>query len=452
MGVGNVELEVEAVAAGGRGVARHAGMVWFVAGALPGDRVLARVTRRHPRFVEARATAIASPSPERREPACALQSTCGGCPWMPLPEAVQRRWKRRLVVDALIRIGGLTDPPVEEVRHPSAPLGYRNRVELSVGRGAGGEPTIGMHAAEPTAGLVDVAGCPVQQDEANHVLASVRAFLLAEPRAAALAATTPGVVHRMLLRRSAATGRILVGLWETPGRPFPHADELARYLRERLTGLAGVVRLRARPGQRGGTRVEPLTGAAKLVERIAGFEFELDATTFTQVNAAGAEELVRLVADCAGDVSGASIVDLFGGVGAYGLTLARGGAAPVTVCDADRQAIVAGRRAARSAGLRGIRFVHDQVARFLDREREIRAAADVVVANPPRAGLGRGCAAGIAAYRPRRVVLVSCDSATLARDVKTLGAHGLRVRRVVPVDLFPQTAHVEAVALLQRES
>lgn len=442
------EVEVEGLSAGGRGIARHDGVVWFVSGGLPGDVARVEVERRRARFVEGRVLSILRPSPRRRTPNCPHQDRCGGCPWMPLSENEQRSWKRRLIVDALIRIGGVADPPVEAIRDPSPPMGYRSRVELSVGPGPGGRPTIGMHHRSPSQGLVDIDRCPVQHDQANAVLASARGFLLSESRAAALTKLTPGAC-RLLLRRSSATEQILVGLWESE-QPFPHARALARHLSQTHPELAGVVGLRARPGQRGGIRIEPLVGSPRLVERIGELEFAVDATTFTQVNPLGANELVRLVVECAGDVRRAAVIDLFGGVGAYSLALAAHGLESATVCDADRAAVASGRRAARRAGLPRVRFVHEPVARFLARARAAGERARVVVANPPRTGLGQRVVDGIAAYRPRRVVVVSCDPSTLARDVKAFGGHGLRPTRVVPVELFPQTAHVEAVVALER--
>ena len=167
-----------------------------------------------------------------------------------------------------------------------------------------------------------------------------------------------------------------------------------------------------------------------------------------QVNTAGGVALIGLVRELAGNVRDKRVIDLFGGVGVFGLRLARAGARWVVVCDADRDAIDAGRRSARDAGLKQTRFVHERVQAYLHSQQG--KPADLVVANPPRSGFGRGVARGILKLQPRRVIVVSCDPPTLARDLKPFLASGYRLERVAPIDLFPQTDHVETVVLLSK--
>ena len=434
-----MEIVVESLAAGGRGVARLGGLVWFVPGALPGDRILAEAVARRPRYVVGRVIERLAPSPDRREPPCELQERCGGCPWMALGEAAQRDWKRRLVQDALHRIAG-SRVEVEPVRPSPRALGYRNKVELTLGRDASGQPAIGFHALDPgSSGLVDVNRCPVQSEAADAVLGSAREYLLARP-AGWMGAQEP---FRLVLRTSRLSGRVLVALREA-ARPFPEAQALAEHLARAHAGrLAGVVRIRGLAGRRGGARVVPLVGQPWIEERIGATRFRLPAATFLQVNSEAAELLVGLVREVAGVEDREAALDLYGGVGAFGIDLARLGAR-VTVCEADLEAVRCGIQAARTAGSRVVRFVHGDVAAFL----RDAPPAELVVANPPRTGLGPRVAERIAALRPRRVVLVSCDPPTLARDVRRLAGAGLGLERVVPIDVFPQTAHVECVVSL----
>jgi len=436
-------LMIEGLAAGGRGVARRDGLVWFVAGGLPGDLLDAEPLRRRPRAVEARAIRLVTASPQRRPVPCPLQERCGGCPWMPLDEALQRGWKRDLVAQALARLAGLDDPPVEPIRPSPRALGYRNRVELTLGRaGPGGAPAVGFHSqAAPGAGLVDVASCAILDPGADRVVATAREFLL--PRAPVwLAAQGDGPPFRLLVRRSAWTGAVLVALVE-PGREFPLVAELAGHLAAGHPELGGVVRLVARPGRRGGMRAVPVWGSPELAERLGGTEFRLGAESFLQVNLDVAAELVDLVVECAGDVGGRDVVELYGGAGALGLALARRGAR-VSICDADARAVACGRAA---TGTLVAHFTCGDALAFA-RRRAAQGPAAAVLANPPRSGLGRGVAAAIAGLTPRRVVLVSCDPATLARDVRALAQLGFTLERAVPLDMFPQTAHVETVAAL----
>jgi 23S rRNA (uracil1939-C5)-methyltransferase len=366
---------------------------------------------------------------------------------MPLDEERQRGWKQTLVTDALQRIGH-SDVVVEPVRASPRSLGYRNKVEFTLGRDADGQPAVGLHSDDPEQqGIVDVDRCPIQTDAANAVLATAREFLLARSDSwlEASAKTEP---FRLILRSSHHDGRVLVVLRET-GVPFPDAEALAERLQEVHSNLAGVVRLRGRAGQRGGTRAVPVRGRSSIDERIGEMTFRLPAASFLQVNTEAAGLLLDVVCDGAGDVGGSKVIDLYAGVGVFGIELARRGA-EVIACDADLDAVRCGRRAAARMAAGRVAFHHADAAAFLRRFLDERRAADLVVANPPRAGLGRGVAEQIAAAGAKRVVLVACDPATLARDTGRLVQAGFSPLHAVPVDVFPQTAHIETVLVLTR--
>ena len=439
-------MEIEGLAAGGRGVARPEGMTWFVPGGLPGERVLARARRRHARFVEGSLVRLVRPSPARRPPACPLQPRCGGCPWMILEEGEQRAWKSRLLRDALQRIGRLEGVEPEAILPAPQPFAYRNRVEFTV-KATGSGVLVGLHAGGSESRIVDVDRCPVQHETANRILAGVRTFLR-RPGAPPPDAYDRREPHRLIIRRSGLTGEALVVLRET-SKPFPEAKALAEFLFERHREIAGVVRLRAAAGRRGGGRVLPVLGRDWIEERVGQTTFRLPAVSFIQVSTEMATALSELVIDCAGAVDGGEVFDLYGGVGVYGLALARRGAS-VTICEADGDAVRCARRAARDHGLAPVRVVRASVADFLREAAGEDRRPRVVIANPPRTGMGAEVSGAIAELGPERLVLVSCDPATLARDTRTLVDRGYAVRRAIPVDLFPQTAHVEALLLLTR--
>jgi 23S rRNA (uracil1939-C5)-methyltransferase len=436
-------ISIDGLVSGGRGVGRDEGRVWFVQGAIPGDRVWARAEHVRPRFIEGVAVRLEQASEQRRPAPCPHQSRCGGCDWMPLPEEVQREWKQRLVVDALERIAGVSKVPIEPVLHPSQPLGYRNRVEFSAGVGPGGEAVIGLWGrTDGRRSLIDLPDCLLQGERANATLQAIRRFVAERPK------MRRELIDRgpfRILIREGSTGERLIGLWGAQ-HPFPFAAELARELAEGKDPADSIVSLRAKPGRRGGVRAEELHGKSTITERLGEFEFRLPAASFMQVNPAGGAALIDLVRRMAGNVRHRRVVDLFGGVGAFGLHLARAGARWVVVCDADRDAIEAGRRSARDAGLKQTRFVHETVQSYLRSQQG--KPADLVVANPPRSGFGKGVARGILKLDPGRVIVVSCDPPTLARDLKPFLKSGYRRERVVPSDRFPQTDHVETVVLL----
>ncbi len=443
---GVTEIEVTAWAAGGRGVARLDGRVFLVSGATPGDRVRARILRDHGRWVEARCEQILRASPDRRTPPCPLQGDCGGCPLMVVDESRQREAKRLFVSDALRRIGGLKDVAVGETRPGGDPLHHRNKVELTFGLGPEGNPILGYHRAGSAGALVDVPSCAIADLRLAPLLERVRAYFLSGEGRLDPAFTSGPEPIRLVLRSSGRTGETLIAL-RGPDGPFRSAEPFARWAIDAIPGLVGVVRILAIPGRRGGARVLTLAGRPWLEDALLGSTFHVPASAFLQVNAAAGEALGRHVVLGAG--APPSVLELYAGVGAIGLALARAGA-HATIVDADADAVACGREAAVRAGIDRAEFVRSDVLRFLEGEEAAGAAPHLVVADPPRTGLGRGVAPRIAATGAQRIAMVSCDPATLARDLAALTGLGFQLDEVTPFDLFPQTAHVEAVAWLSR--
>ncbi len=437
-----VELDVTSLAAGGRGVARRDGKVWMVEGAVPGDRILAEPVRERPRLVEGRTIRILEPSALRREPPCPLQASCGGCPWMVLDEAGQREWKGKVVRDSLERIGRLPDPPVEQVVPSPLDLAYRGKVELSIGTDHGGRTLVGFRHRHHPERLVDVATCPVIPAAANRVLREVR-LLLGATGDGGTVGLAGARGRRLVLRHSACEGGVLV-IFRGQGREWAGGRKEIEGL-VKCPEVVGAVALTGLPGRRGGVRSRLLAGRDHLVEELGGTRFKVPAATFFQVNPAAAALLVDRVVEMAGPLAnGDQVLDLYGGVGLFAWALAAKGAR-VTVCEADPHAVAVGREGVGSP--HRPRFVCDDVGRFLGRGGQ---APRLVVANPPRTGFGKGVGEGIADLECERIILVSCDPGTLARDLKPLLDAGYHLQRVVPLDLFPQTAHVETVSLLMK--
>jgi 23S rRNA (uracil1939-C5)-methyltransferase len=438
----SVQVEVTSLANGGRGVARLDGKVWMVDGAIPGDRVLAEATRERPRLVEAHTVRILNRSALRREPVCTVQGACGGCPWMVLPEASQREWKGRVVRDALERIARLQDPPVEQVVPSPEDLAYRGKAEFSIGSDDGGRTLVGFRHRHDPDRLVDVAECPVIPAAANRVLREVR-LQLGAPGDGGTVGRAGARGRRLVLRHSTRDGGVLV-IFRGQGREWAGARKQMERL-ARLPEVAGVVALTGVPGRRGGVRSRLLAGRDHLVEELGGTLFKVPAATFFQVNPAAAAVLLDRVVEMAGPIAnGDPILDVYGGVGVFAWALAAKGAR-ATVCEADPYAVAVGREAVGCP--HQPTFVCDDVGRFLGGGGLLQTPR-LLVANPPRTGFGPGVAGRIAALGAERIVLVSCDPGTLARDLKPLLDAGYRLQRVVPVDLFPQTAHVETVSLL----
>jgi 23S rRNA (uracil1939-C5)-methyltransferase len=444
-----IKVQIETWAAGGRGLGRVEGRVWMVDGAVPGDEVEARVVRDRGRFVEAVLHRLTRPSPSRRSAPCPIQAECGGCPLMAVDEARQRTAKKQFVIDALRRIGRLPEGlPVREVVAAPPALAYRNKIELSFGRDDAGHPVLGYHqrAGERSA-LVDVAECAIADTRLRPILVAARSFFLEGPGASEPAIDHPSEPLRLVLRASSARDQRLVALRGVAG-PFASAREFARVAVDADPGLVGVVRLLSVGRRRGGAAVETIAGRAWIEDEIHGTAFRVPAGTFLQVHSAAAERLGEHVLEGAG--SPHHVVELYGGIGALGLALARRGAR-TQVVDADPAAIACGIEAAHAHGVTNATFERADVLAFLEAPPG-GGTPDLVVADPPRTGLGRGVAERVAALGAARIALISCDPATLARDLAALASRGYEIEQITPFDLFPQTAHVEAVAWLSRSA
>jgi 23S rRNA (uracil1939-C5)-methyltransferase len=441
---GVVRVRIDSWAAGGRGLGRVDGRVWMVVGAAPGDDVVARIVKDHGRFVEAVVDRLERPSDARRPAPCPIQGECGGCPLMVVDEASQREAKRQFVIDALRRIGRLPETvPVGEIVAAPTALRYRNKIELTFGRDGASRRVIGYHRAGRGDALVDVNDCLVADESLRPLLDAARAFFLDGPGASDPAIEDSIEPLRLVLRASASKDERLVAFRGLPG-PFPSIAEFARAAAVADPGLEGVVRLLAPRARRGGAVVETVAGRNWIAEELHGISYRVPAATFLQVHPSAAQRLGEHVLEGAG--APRHVVELYGGVGALGLALARRGAR-ATIVDADPEAISCGSEAALSLRLAEAAFERADVLEFLGRRTD-GGTPDLVIADPPRTGLGRGVAQRLAATRASRIVMVSCDPATLARDLAALVASGYRIEQITPFDLFPQTAHVEAVAWL----
>ena len=409
-----IEVAIDGFAHGGEGVGRIDGKVVLVAGALPGERVRVTVTEDHPRWSRAQLVEVLVPSPERVIPPCPVAGECGGCDLQHVEPAAARALKARVVREQLARLGGFgatADALVEDCRSVGPDLGYRNHVQLH----AGPDGRLGFHRAG-SHDVVAITSCPVATDDVNALLGRFG------PEAGA----------RELALRAVGDARTAV---VTPGDGAVALPE-------------GVPTLALRQGD---GRPVVVRGEASSTVEVAGVTLHLPVDAFFQVNMGGAEALVAAVREAAGEVAHRDVWDLYAGVGLLALPLASDGAHVLAV-ESVRPAADALERAAREQEL-DVRVLAERV------EQVVRRAAggdrsldppEVVIVDPPRAGLGRRTIEDLCRLAPSRLVLVSCDVAAFARDARDLVANGMRLVRAVPLDLFPMTHHVETVATFVR--
>jgi len=431
-----VELEIESLSYGSDAVAHTAdGRVVFVRGGCPGDVVVARVTRKHPRRLSAVVAEVITPSADRVAPPCPFFGECGGCQWQHVAYAAQLDAKRRAVADTLARIAKI-DAPVRDVVPSPKEYGYRNHVELRVG--TMDKRTVVGYSALGEERLVPVDRClllPDRFQKAPDALGGVLRFLARDPRT--------GPVNRIGIRVAVHGGDVEVDLWTPPG-PFPR--QLAARAIADATRAATVARVlvRDQPLRRDVAGVEVLSGGGAWHESLGEFAYAVSAPSFFQVNTRVAEEMTRIVV-AALDVSGSDrVLDLYAGVGTFTLPLAATGADIVAVEGAG-SAVRDLRRNLEDNGLYADVAPGDAARALADLGR-----FDLAVVDPPRAGMRPDALSALVSTSPRRLVYVSCDPATLARDARALVDAGYALHEVTPVDLFPQSFHVEAIAVFDR--
>ena len=435
-----LEVTIDDLGGEGEGVGRADGFVVFVPGTVPGDRVLARVEHVRRSFARGTLVRILAPSPARREPPCPHQPACGGCPLMVLPEEEALARKVRHLEETLRRIGRVA-LAAGEVVPSSRPLRYRGRVRLAVG--PPGIPEIGYRPPGDPRGLVPVTDCLLAPEGAVPL---ARRFVLELARGGGIGPRDwPREIE---VRASFAEDRFLLVVHgpRAAGRRLRGVAEGLLLEEERLAGVVLV------PGGRGRHEPVPLGGETRLAEEIAGLRVPLGPTSFLQVNPAAAEHLYRLVRErlALPDDPRAPLLDLYCGAGLGGL-LGTPEGTPVTGVERSAEAVTAARALAARAGREGCRFLDAPVEGAVEGFAAEGVRFPRALVNPPRAGAGREVLHGVASLGPRRVVLVSCHPATLARDAAILREFGYVPRGLAAVDMFPQTAHLEAVLRFDRE-
>jgi 23S rRNA (uracil1939-C5)-methyltransferase len=430
-----LELEIDSLAFGGRGVARAGGFVVFVAGALPGDRVRAEVTKGKKRFAEARTVEVVRAAADRVPDRCVHGGEpCPGAPWQGLPYERQLACKQEQVDEALHRIGGLEGFELEEITPAVEQWRYRNKLEYSFGEND--ELTLGFHARGRWDVTVDVDECHLASEAGNEARNAVREWARAEAIPAYDARARRGVLRNLVVREGRRTGQVQTRLVTTKARfPRPPVD-----LHTIVEGHAG-----SSDGPTG------VLGSERLREELCGLELEMSHGAFFQTNTEMAERLYAVVADLSGLSGSERVFDLFCGIGTIGLTMA-GRAGEVWGLEIVPEAIADAERNARRNKIENAHFMAANARTGVRPLVERAGRPDVVVVDPPRAGLSQKIVRRVIECEAKKIVYVSCNPTTLAPNAAQLGEAGYRLARVRPVDMFPQTPHIECVALFERQS
>lgn len=459
-------VTIEDMGEDGAGIGKTDGYTWFIKDALIGDVIQASVMKMKKNYGFARLVKILEPAPGRVEARCPVARACGGCQLQELDYREQLRFKERKVYNHLKRIGGMDRLFLPEDREKAAgvpnavvmepiigmedPWRYRNKAQYPVGLGKDGQPAAGFYAGRthsliPAPGLDCLLGCQENKELLKIILDFMKEYKIPPYDEAA----HQGLVRHVLLRKGFSSGGLMVCL-VINGEELPHGGELAERLR--VAGVSSVsysVNME-RTNVIMGTRIVNLYGPGYITDTIGDIEYRISPLSFYQVNPVQTEKLYGTALEFA-DLSGGEMVwDLYCGIGTISSFLAKK-AGKVYGVEIIPQAIEDARENARRNGIENVEFFVGKAEEVLPEQYERNhVRADVIVVDPPRKGCDPVCLETILKMAPERVVYVSCDSATLARDVKFLEENGYRATRVRPVDMFPMGGHCEGVVKLER--
>ena len=452
-----IELDITGIAFGGRGLARVNGMAVFVDQAVPGDRVLARIVKKKRNYAEARVMELKTPSEDRIDPPCQYSGFCGGCKWQFLKYDVQLAYKHQHVREALKHIGLIQDVLV----HPAIPsdlvFGYRNKMEFSCSdrrwllpEEMDAEPpdnsfALGLHVPGTFYKVLDTRACLLQPDLGNQILEDVRTYMRESKAPVYGLRSHVGFWRFLMLRHSAAYDQWMVNLitaTEDKIETFPLADRLMRRFPQVIAVVNNITARKA--GVAIGEYEVPLCGTTSLKDKIGPFDFEISANSFFQTNTRGAERLYQAAQEYARLKGGESVFDLYSGTGTIAIYLSAS-AAQITGFEIVDSAVADARKNTQRNQIENCDFIQGDIRTSLSK---VDKRPDVMIIDPPRSGMHKDIVKTVLDIAPARIVYVSCNPATLARDLGLM-KENYRVAEVQPIDMFPHTFHIEAVARLE---
>jgi 23S rRNA (uracil1939-C5)-methyltransferase len=443
-----VEVRIDSLAYGGNGVGRVDGFVVFVRGGLPGDLVRVRATKVKKGFAEATRTALLEPGPHRVEAPCPHFGVCGGCRLQDLDYAHQLEAKQAQVRDALVRLGRFPDPSLAPIVPAGSIYGYRNKLEYSFAPTPDGL-ALGFHRAGRWDEVVDVDECLLTTDLGNGIRDAVKQWAHAEGLEPYDQETQSGYLRHLVVREGRNTGEALVLLVTAPGERFD-----TDYLIETLTRFPEVRSIywaiNHRPAEVTNLPARLLWGEPWIEEELLGLRFRVRPNAFLQTNTEMAETLYELAREAAALSGTETVYDLYCGTGTIGLALA-GKAGSVWGVEISEESVACAIENADVNEIANAHFFAGNVGQSLEELAERAGAPDVVVVDPPRAGLAGKALRRTGALGAPRIVYVSCNPTTLASDLAVLrDEYGYALVRCTPVDMFPHTPHIESVSLLTR--
>ena len=455
-----VTIEITDMGVDGEGIGKVDGFTLFVKDALIGDVAEVKVMKAKKNYGYARLMKLVTPSPDRVEPVCSVARQCGGCQIQALSYAKQLEFKNNKVRGNLIRIGGFEEAFIDEIMEPiggmKEPFHYRNKAQYPVGTDKEGNLIAGFYAGR-THQIIPNLDCALGDPVNKEILEKILAYMNQHSITAYDEETGKGLVRHVLIRKGFTTKEIMV-CFVINGKKLPHSEELAKVLSE----IPGMTSITYSINQENtnvimGKDIRPVWGQTFITDYIGNVKYQISPLSFYQVNPVQTEVLYGQALEYAGLTGNETVWDVYCGIGTISLFLAQK-AKKVYGVEIVPQAIEDAKKNAEINGIENAEFFVGKAEEVLPQYYKDyakthpgeNARADVIVVDPPRKGCEESVLETMVNMEPERIVYVSCDSATLARDLKYLCANGYELKKVRAVDMFPHTGHVETVVLMSK--
>ncbi|MBU0971721.1 MAG: 23S rRNA (uracil(1939)-C(5))-methyltransferase RlmD [Proteobacteria bacterium] len=453
------ELEIIDIAYGGKGLAKPDGFPVFIDRCVPGDTVFVKITKKKKSWAEGKLIQILKPSEIRQEGRCRYCNYCGGCKWQQIPYGLQLEYKKRHVTDAVEHIGRLKGVPVTDVIASDPIYEYRNKMEFSCSSQRWLMPEeledetikkdfgIGLHVPGTFDKVIDIKQCEIMPSLGNHILEDVRAFIKESGLPAYNLKTHQGFWRFLMLRHSVALDQWMVNI-VTRNKNLDMVFKLGQHLAQKYPAIHSVLNniTDSKSGVSTGKEEVLIHGQDHITERLGGFVFKISANSFFQTNTRSCEKLYAKVAQYADLTGKETVLDLYSGTGTIPIWLS-GNAKRVFGIEIVASAVIDARKNAHLNKIENCEFLQGDIKNVLP---TLAQKPDVVIIDPPRVGMHKDVVSQVLALYPEKIVYVSCNPATLARDLEMLCTRYEAVE-ITPVDMFPHTYHIESVALLKRK-
>jgi 23S rRNA (uracil1939-C5)-methyltransferase len=438
-----IDLNIEGLTHEGDGVGRYEGFTLFVPQALPGERIKAKVLKIKKSYGYAKLLEIIDSSPNRIEPPCPIYHKCGGCSLQHMTYDEQLRQKKKIVVENLRRIGKIEHATVHDTLGMEDPWRYRNKAQVPIGEEEAG--LIGGFYASRTHQIIDMEACLIQHEKNDEIVRLVKQIATSLGIRAYNETTGKGLLRHVVAKVGFKTGDLMLVL-VVNGHEIPQQDELVNQLTKKIPGLKSIVKNinTKTTNVIFGDRTEVIWGAPYIYDFIGPIKFAISARSFYQVNPIQTEVLYGKALEYANLSGGENVIDAYCGIGTISLFLAQK-AGKVYGVEIVPDAIADAKRNAKLNSMDNVEFAVGEAEKVIPWWYAQGIRADVVVVDPPRKGCDQALLDTLVKMKPKRIVYVSCNPGTLARDLAILEQGGYVTKEVQPVDMFPHTTHVECV-------